>query len=126
MKVFIVDDASFIRLICRYHLIAAGFDIIGEAFDGVTAEQEIQSLQPDCVIMDLALPGKSGGEVMRDVQAKFPHIQFVVVSALDEDILKATYPDVTYSDFVGKPFEASELVDAVRRAAVKTERKHHG
>jgi len=124
MKVFIVDDASFIRLICRYHLTAAGFDIVGEAFDGVTAEREIQALQPDCVIMDLALPQRSGGEVMHALQAKFPQIQYVVVSALDEDILKTTHPDVTCAEFVGKPFEAEELVEAVRRAVAKSERRH--
>lgn len=126
MKVYIVDDASFIRLICRYHLSAAGYQIVGEAFDGNMAEQEIQALQPDCVLMDLALPGKSGGEVMRDVQARFPQIQFVVVSALDEDILKHTYPDVSYAEYVRKPFEANDLVEAVGRAISKTERKHHG
>jgi two-component system chemotaxis response regulator CheY len=126
MKVFIVDDASFVRLICRYHLSGAGFQIIGEAFDGLTAESEIQATQPDCVIMDLALPEKNGAEVMRDVQAKFPQIQFVVVSALDEEILKQTAPDVVYAEFVKKPFEAAELVDAVRRAIAKTEQKHHG
>ena len=126
MKVFIVDDASFVRLICRYHLTGAGFQIVGEAFDGITAEREIQATQPDCVIMDLALPEKNGGEVMRDVQAKFPQIQFVVVSALDEEILKQTVPDVTYAEFLRKPFEATDLVDAVRRAISKTEHKHHG
>ena len=126
MTVYIVDDASFIRLICRYHLTAAGFEIIGEAFDGLIAEQEIQALQPDCVIMDLALPNKNGADVIRDVQAKFPHIEFVVLSALDEDMLRATAPDLVYSDYIRKPFEAEELVGAVQRATAKAERKQHG
>jgi two-component system, response regulator YesN len=103
-----------------------GFEVVGEAYDGLQAEQEIQALQPDCVIMDLALPSKNGAEVIRDVQAKFPHIQFVVVSALDEDMLKSQAPEITYSDYIKKPFEAKTLIDAVKRAIAKTEHKKHG
>jgi len=127
MKVFIVDDTSFIRIICRYHLQNEGFQVVGEAYDGAQAEQDICAAQPDCVIMDLALPSKNGAEVIRDVQAKFPHIAFVILSALDEDMLTATAPDIVYSSFVKKPFDASVLMAAVRDAIQNNvEKKAHG
>lgn len=126
MKVYLVDDASFIRLICRYHLTRAGFEILGEAHEGHKAEEEIRALQPDCVIMDMALPGKNGMEIMRDVQQQFPQIQFIVVSALDKDIIDATANGVTYSSFLAKPFEGADLVAAVQAVKAATEKKRHG
>lgn len=126
MNVYIVDDASFIRIICRHHLTHAGFTIVGEAFEGLTAEEEIRALQPDCVIMDLALPGKNGAEIIRDLQDKYPQIAYVVVSALDEDMLLSMAPDVRYDSFIRKPFEAADLIAAVQRVASAREKKRHG
>jgi two-component system, chemotaxis family, chemotaxis protein CheY len=126
MKVYIVDDTSFIRIICRYHLVKAGYQVVGEAHEGETAEVEIMAMQPDCVLMDLALPGKNGAEIMRVVQKVYPHIQFVVLSALDRDMLTSQYPDVYFSSYIRKPFEAQELLEAISTASLNMEKKKHG
>ncbi len=126
VKVYIVDDASFIRMICRYHLTKAGHEIIGESHDGLTALAEILALQPECVLVDLSLPGKSGAEIMREVQQKYPHIPFIVVSALDKDVLALTAPDVGYAAYIRKPFEGSELVQAVDSLQAEPMRRKHG
>jgi DNA-binding response OmpR family regulator len=126
VKVYIVDDASFIRMICRYHLTKAGHQIIGESHEGDTALIEILAMQPDCVLVDLSLPQKSGAEIMQEVQQKYPQIQFIVVSALDEDILKATAPDVGYASYIRKPFEASDLMSAVEKVEKSLVRQKHG
>jgi two-component system chemotaxis response regulator CheY len=126
MKIYIVDDASFIRIICRYHLTKAGYEVIGEAHDGEVAMQEIQSLQPDCVIMDLALPNKNGTEIMRGLQDIFPQIHFLVITALDRDIFDQSSADIRVSGFLTKPFEGSELLDQVRRIEKQLEKVRHG
>lgn len=126
VKVYIVDDASFIRMICRYHLTKAGHQIIGESHEGDTALIEILAMQPDCVLVDLSLPQKSGAEIMMDVQQKYPQIQFIVVSALDEDILRTTAPDVGYASYIRKPFEAADLMAAVEKVEKSLERRKHG
>ena len=113
VKIYIVDDASFIRMICRYHLSKAGHEIVGESHDGETALTEILAIQPECVVVDLSLPSKNGAEIMKDVQAKYPNIQFIVVTALDKDIMALTAPDVGYAAYIRKPFEGAELVNAV-------------
>lgn len=126
VKLYIVDDTSFIRIICRYHLANAGYDVIGEAYDGETAELEIMATQPDCVIMDLALPGKNGAEIMHNVQKVYPHIQFIVLSALDKDMMLVQYPEVQFSSYLGKPFEAKDLLDAVNEVSHSLEKLKHG
>lgn len=63
---------------------------------------------------------------MTEVQQKYPQIQFIVVSALDEDILKSTAPDVGYSSYIRKPFEASDLLAAVEKVEKSLVRRKHG
>jgi two-component system, chemotaxis family, chemotaxis protein CheY len=126
MKIFIVDDASFIRIICRYHLNKAGYEIIGETHDGEEAFQQIQALQPDCVIMDLALPNRNGVEVMRSLQDVFPQIHFIVVTALDRDIFDKTASDIRVSGFLTKPFEGEDLINQVKGVEKQLERESHG
>lgn len=126
MKIYIVDDASFIRIICRYHLTQAGYEVIGETHDGAIAQQEIQTLQPDCVIMDLALPNRNGVEIMRDLQEKFPQIHYLVITALDRDVFDKTGSDIRVSGFLTKPFEGAELVDQIKSIEKQLGKKHHG
>ncbi len=126
MKIYIVDDASFIRMICRYHLTKAGHDIVGESHDGETALTEILAIQPECVLVDLSLPSKSGAEIMTEVQTHYPHIKFIVITALDKDILARTAPDVEYEAYIRKPFEGAELVNAVAKLEASLIRRKHG
>jgi len=126
MKIYVVDDASFIRIICRYHLTRAGYDLIGETHDGDIALQEIQTLQPDCVVMDLALPSRSGVDVMRELQDKFPQIHFLVITALDRDIFDQIGSDIRVSGFLTKPFEGEDLVHEVQRIEQQLGKDSHG
>lgn len=126
MRIFIVDDTAFIRILCRYHLTKAGHEIVGETYDGAEAVELIKSLQPDCVIVDLALPSKNGVEVMREVQPQFPQIQFIVISALDEDALNPYRDQIHYLTYLLKPFEESALIEAVQLAEEKIKKDMHG
>lgn len=126
MKVYIVDDTAFIRILCRYHLTKAGFEVIGESNDGAEAIDQITSLQPDCVIVDLALPTKNGVEVMSAIQSQFPHIQFIILSALDEDVMRAYKTQVQYHTYLVKPFEEKQLISAVKCVAENNKKDLHG
>lgn len=126
MNVYIVDDASFIRILCRHYVQKAGYKVVGEAFDGQTALEEISSKQPDCVIMDMALPSLNGVDIMKRVNEKYPHIQFVVVSALDKNFCDLQLDDVKHVKFITKPFTAEQVVDALTLAAAQMEKQKHG
>jgi YesN/AraC family two-component response regulator len=126
VKIYIVDDASFIRMICRYNLVKAGYQIIGESHEGDTALVEIMAMQPNCVLVDMALPNKSGAEIIKEVRASYPHIQFIVISALDEDFVKKMHPDLVYSGYVRKPFEAQDLLNCVKKIEQNAETRKHG
>lgn len=126
MKIYIADDASFIRMISRYHVTKAGHEVVGETHDGETAIVEIVAIQPDCVLMDLSMPNKNGAEVIMEVSKNYPQIEFIIVSALDEDVLRSHYPDVGYAVYVKKPFEAEDLLKALKKIEKNQEKQKHG
>lgn len=126
MNVYIVDDASFVRILCRHYVQKAGYKVIGEAYDGITALEEISKLQPDCVIMDLALPNLNGADIMRNINQSYPHIQFIVVSALDKNFCNLQLNDVRFLRFITKPFSAEQITETLLTAASRLEKQKHG
>jgi DNA-binding NarL/FixJ family response regulator len=54
--------------------------VIGEANDGLEAMRLTENLQPNVLLVDLAMPGLNGLEVTRQVRKKFPHIRIIVLS----------------------------------------------
>jgi DNA-binding NarL/FixJ family response regulator len=67
-RILIVDDSAGLRAQARALLTAAGFDVVGEAEDGLTGVQATRELTPEIVLLDVQLPDVSGFEVARMLQ----------------------------------------------------------
>jgi DNA-binding NarL/FixJ family response regulator len=65
MKVLIVDDHDGFRTQAHSLLEAAGYDVVGEAEDGMSAIVAVDELRPDVVVIDVQLPDRSGFDVVR-------------------------------------------------------------
>lgn len=59
-RILIVDDGDSVRDIIRIFLEKEGFQICGEAADGVEAIEKAKTLRPDLIVLDLAMPGMNG------------------------------------------------------------------
>jgi DNA-binding NarL/FixJ family response regulator len=80
-RVVIAEDHTLVRKGMRLLLeTIPGLTVVGEAADGLEALQVIEQHLPDCVLMDLAMPGLSGIEAVRRSSAQFPQIPILVVS----------------------------------------------
>jgi len=126
MRVFVVDDASFIRILCRHYIQKAGYTVCGEAYDGAQALEDIRKTQADCVIMDLALPSINGADIMKKINREYPQIQFIVVSSLDKNFCDTRLEEVQYLQFLTKPFEPEDLKKALDLASQQMEKLQHG
>ena len=115
VRVLVVDDEPASRSgMSRLVAATPGFEVAGEAGDGETAVERITSLRPDLVLLDIAMPGCDGFEVVRRVgPARMPAVVFV--TAHDEWALRAF--DVHALGYVLKPFEDARLRAALVRAA---------
>ena len=60
-------------------------EIVGEAADGQEALQKIVELQPDVVIMDIAMPGMGGVEATKRIKSQYPHVQVLALTMLEDE-----------------------------------------
>ncbi|MDE0119616.1 MAG: response regulator [Bdellovibrionales bacterium] len=114
IRVFIVEDALFLReMLCRV-LKKPGVEVIGTASSVGTALSQIKALQPDIVLLDLVLPGKNGIALISKIYAISPKTEIVVCSSLlpQEDILLQCEM-AGVMNFINKPFSSSEILDMI-------------
>jgi DNA-binding NarL/FixJ family response regulator len=85
MKILIADDHALFRDSLKSLLAARGLDVVGEARDGKEAVELARRLQPDVVLMDLAMPVLDGLSATKLISAEMPQVKVVVLTASDED-----------------------------------------
>lgn len=116
-RVLVVDDAKFMRHMIKTILTGMGYEIVGEAADGVEACQKYGELHPDIVTMDIVMPNRTGIEALKEIRAQDPNAKVVMISAIDQreplmDALK-----LGAVDYVVKPFEKDRVEEAMHRVA---------
>ena len=88
VRILLVDDHAVLRDGVRMVLQAhPGFEVVGTADDGETAVALVAQLQPDVVVMDIAMPGTNGLQATRAIRTQAPQTQVVVLSMYEgEDV----------------------------------------
>jgi DNA-binding NarL/FixJ family response regulator len=84
-SVLIVDDHPSFRASARMLLECEGFDVIGEAEDGLSALDAVSRLHPDVVLLDVQLPDINGFEVAERLTANGSSPAIVLTSSRDVD-----------------------------------------
>ena len=119
-RVLIVDDAAFMRMIIKDILKGDGFEVVGEAANGVQAVEKYEELQPDVVTMDITLPEMDGIQAVRAICANHPEAKILMVSAIGQQALVMEALDAGASDFVVKPFQPAKVLEAVKKCLANT------
>ncbi len=117
LKVILIDDERLARSELRRMLDEfSDVEIIGEAANASEGIEKIESLNPDLIFLDIQMPGKSGFDLLSQLD-KAPYVIFV--TAYDEYALKAF--DVNALDYLMKPVEPQRLAEALLKVRQKTE-----
>ncbi len=117
IKVVIIDDERLARSELKRLLREfPDVEVAGEAGNATEGIEKIESLNPDLVFLDIQMPGKTGFEMLTDLD-KAPHVIFV--TAYDEYALKAF--DVNALDYLMKPVEPKRLAEALLKVRQKDE-----
>ena len=114
IRTVVVDDEQLARNeLCFQLEQLEGVEIIGQAGDGLQALEIIDELQPDLVLLDVQMPGRTGFEVARELVARDSNPRVVFVTAYDQHAVEAF--EVNAVDYVLKPVEPARLARTIAR-----------
>jgi len=86
-NILIVDDNDVTRKITRLFLeIQVGFEVCGEAVDGVDAIEKAKELKPDLILLDLAMPRMNGIEAASVIKGMMPQVSIVLFTMYKETV----------------------------------------
>ncbi|MEA5465452.1 response regulator [Leptothoe sp. PORK10 BA2] len=119
-KILVIDDSRVIRMRVRDMLPQGNFEVV-EATDGVEGLDAIRNQKPNLIMLDFLLPRMSGWEVFQAIQAspELQKIPLVLMSGRREEVTEKIQGPFEYFEFIQKPFEQKELIDAIKASMVK-------
>jgi two-component system, chemotaxis family, chemotaxis protein CheY len=115
-RVLVVDDAAFMRKVVSDALTSGGHVVVGEAGNGSEAVQRYQELSPELVTLDITMPEKDGLEALGEIISIDPGARVLMCSALGQESKVIESIQKGAKDFVVKPFQPAQLLEAVGKA----------
>lgn len=119
--ILLVEDNTALLRNVAFILEVAGFEVL-TAHDGAEALQVLKQRSPDIIVSDLNMPEVDGAQLLQTVRAdsRWSCIPFIMVSARYgyDDLMHVL--DLGADEFLPKPFDAFELIDAVHITLAET------
>ena len=114
IRVLIVDDHAVVREGSRQLLEQDDqLEVVGEAGTGEEAVRLAARLDPDVVLLDLALPDITGVEAARQMRERSPEVKIVVLSAYDDQDYVVAAMDVGAAAYLLKTVRGRDVIDAI-------------
>lgn len=115
IKLILVDDHAVVRSGLRMLLEAqSGLEIVGEAETGSEALRKVESLRPDVVLMDIAMPDMNGIEATRRIKESRPETAVLALTMHEDDQYFFEMLNAGASGYVPKRAAPDELITAIR------------
>ncbi len=114
-KVLIVDDAAFMRMMIKDILEKNGFEVVGEANNGIKAVEIYKKEKPDVVTMDITMPDMDGIEAVKEIRAFDPGAKIIMCSAMGQQTMVMDAIRAGARDFIVKPFQPDRVLEAIRK-----------
>jgi DNA-binding NarL/FixJ family response regulator len=115
IKVLVVDDHTIVRDgICALLALAGDIEVVGEATNGNEAIDQVRELNPDVVLMDIAMPIMGGLEATRRINKEFPKTKVLVLTQYDDKEYFFPVIESGALGFISKAAASSELTAGIR------------
>ena len=115
-RVLIVDDAAFMRMMIKDILEKNGFEVIGEASNGIKAVELYKKDKPDIVTMDITMPDMDGIQAVKAIKEFDPAAKVIMCSAMGQQTMVMDAIRAGARDFIVKPFQADRVLEAIKKA----------
>lgn len=115
IRVLVADDHTIIRsglrLLLERH---SGFEVVGEAADGRQTLELAESLRPDVVVLDIAMPNLNGIEAAKQIAAKLPKVSVIVLSMHSDESYVLRALKAGARGYLLKDSAESDIINAIR------------
>jgi DNA-binding NarL/FixJ family response regulator len=114
LRILIADDHNVVRAGLRELLgECSELRVVGEATNGVEAISHAKTLQPDIILMDVAMPQKNGIEATQEIHDTLPHIQIVGLSSFCDETTERAMREAGAQAYFSKTESTHRLFDYV-------------
>src|SRR3979490_3040291 len=113
-RILVIDDGDSVRDIIRLFLEKEGFEVCGEAGDGVEAIEQAKKLKPDLIVLDLAMPRMNGAEAASILSTTMPDVPIILLTLYQNVLGSALASAVGVKAIIDKTDGMGKLVACVR------------
>ena len=114
-NILICDDAAFMRMMNKDILTKNGYNVAGEAENGVKAVEKYNELKPDLVLMDITMPEMDGIQALKKIKEADSSALVIMCSAMGQQAMVIESIQAGAKDFIVKPFQADRVIEAVKK-----------
>ncbi len=114
-NILICDDAAFMRMMIKDILTKNGYNVAGEAENGVRAIERYNELKPDLVLMDITMPEMDGIQALKKIKENDSSALVIMCSAMGQQAMVIESIQAGAKDFIVKPFQADRVIEAVKK-----------
>lgn len=114
-KVLIVDDAAFMRISLKNILEKAGYEVVGEAENGINAIKKYKELSPDIVTMDITMPEMDGVQALKEIKKSDANAKVIMISAMGQESYVKDAVMAGAKGFIIKPWKEETVLSALSK-----------
>jgi two-component system chemotaxis response regulator CheY len=114
-RVLIVDDAVVMRMMIKGILSKNGYEVVGEAQNGLEAVEKYQTLNPDLVTMDMVMPEMDGITAVKQIVAGDPDAKIIMCTSMGQQALVVEAIQAGAKSFITKPFQPPKILETIQK-----------
>jgi len=115
-RILIIDDQPFVLKLIEYNLKKNGYEVFTET-NGLNAFEEIETIAPDLIFLDIRMPHISGNDLCRCFRNRkiTEKVPIVMLTGYIDDSSESMAKEAGADAFMTKPFSPSELIEVVEQ-----------
>ena len=110
-NILICDDAAFMRMMIKDILTKNGYNVAGEAENGMKAVEKFKEVNPDLVLMDITMPEMDGIQALKEIKKLDGGAKVIMCSAMGQQAMVIESIQAGAKDFIVKPFQAERVIE---------------
>lgn len=115
MKIGLVDDSVVLRTAIKNVLESFGYEVILEAGTSADLFRQLESSQPDLLLLDVFFPTENGLDILARLRKQYPAIKVLMVTGLKQETIATEAKRLGADGVLYKPFDTDELINTIKQ-----------